>query len=125
MTISKILIVDDDEDIRTVSEIVARRVGQWDVVLAASGEEALERARAEQPDVILLDVMMPGMDGLETLTKLRDDSTTSSIPVIFLTAKAQSHEVERYLALGVDGVIVKPFEAMALPDEIRRIVAGA
>jgi CheY-like chemotaxis protein len=125
VTISKILIVDDDEDIRTVSEVVARRVGQWEVVLAASGEEALERASAEQPDVILLDVMMPGMDGPATLEQLRDDPATSSIPVIFLTAKAQSHEVERYMALGADGVIVKPFEAMTLPDEIRRIVAGA
>jgi CheY-like chemotaxis protein len=125
VTISKILIVDDDEDIRTVSEVVARRVGQWEVVLAASGEEALERASAEQPDVILLDVMMPGMDGPATLERLRDDPATSSIPVIFLTAKAQSHEVERYMALGADGVIVKPFEAMTLPDEIRRIVAGA
>jgi CheY-like chemotaxis protein len=125
VTISKILIVDDDEDIRSVSEVVARRVGQWEVVLAASGEEALERASAEQPDVILLDVMMPGMDGPATLEQLRDDPATSSIPVIFLTAKAQSHEVERYMALGADGVIVKPFEAMTLPDEIRRIVAGA
>jgi CheY-like chemotaxis protein len=124
MTISKILIVDDDEDIRIVSEVVARRIGQWDVVLAASGEEALERAGEEQPDVILLDVMMPGMDGPTTLQHLRSGSRTADIPVIFLTARAQSHEVERYLALGADGVIVKPFEAMTLPDQIRRIVGS-
>jgi CheY-like chemotaxis protein len=122
MTIAKILIVDDDEDIRMVSEVVARRIGQWEVVLAASGEEALERASEEQPDVILLDVMMPGMDGPATLEQLRRDSATAAIPVIFLTARAQSHEIERYLALGADGVIVKPFEAMTLPDRIRQIV---
>jgi len=123
VTISRILIVDDDEDIRTVSEVVARLVGNWEVLLAASGPEALESARSEHPDVILLDVMMPGMDGPETLAHLRSEPSTARIPVIFLTAKAQKHEVERYLALGADGVILKPFEAMTLPDEIRRIVA--
>ena len=123
MTISKILIVDDDEDIRTVIEVVARRVGDWQVLLAASGAEALERAKSEQPDVILLDVMMPGMDGPETLARLRQQPSTARIPVIFLTAKAQKHEVQSYLALGANGVIIKPFEAMTLPDEIRRIVA--
>ena len=123
MTISKILIVDDDEDIRTVIEVVARRVGDWQVLLAASGAEALERAESEQPDVILLDVMMPGMDGPETLARLRQQTSTARIPVIFLTAKAQKHEVQSYLALGANGVIIKPFEAMTLPDEIRRIVA--
>ena len=123
MTISKILIVEDDEDIRTVIEVVARLVGDWQVLLAASGAEALERAKSEQPDVILLDVMMPGMDGPETLARLRQQTSTARIPVIFLTAKAQKHEVQSYLALGVNGVIIKPFEAMTLPDEIRRIVA--
>ena len=123
MTISKILIVDDDEDIRTVIEVVARRVGDWQVLLAASGAEALERAKSEQPDVILLDVMMPGMDGPETLARLRQQASTALIPVIFLTAKTQKHEVQSYLALGANGVIIKPFEAMTLPDEIRRIVA--
>ncbi len=123
MTISKILIVDDDEDLRTVIEVVARRVGDWQVLLAASGAEALERAKSEQPDVILLDVMMAEMDGPETLARLRQQTSTAHIPVIFLTAKAQKHEVQSYLALGANGVIIKPFEAMTLPDEIRRIVA--
>ena len=123
MTISKILIVEDDEDIRTVIEVVARLVGDWQVLLAASGAEALERAKSEQPDVILLDVMMAGMDGPETLARLRQQTSTARIPVIFLTAKAQKHEVQSYLALGANGVIIKPFEAMTLPDEIRRILA--
>jgi CheY-like chemotaxis protein len=114
--------MDDDEDIRLVSELSATRVGKWDAILAATGEEALERARSEQPDVILLDVMMPGMDGPATLAKLRAEPTTADIPVIFLTAKVQKHEVEGYLALGATGVILKPFDVMTLPDEIRRIV---
>jgi len=124
VTITKIMIVDDDEDIRLVSELAARRVGKWDVVLAATGEEALDRARSEQPDVILLDVMMPGTNGPATLKMLSEEPATNGIPVIFLTAKVQKHEVEHYLALGAKGVILKPFDVMTLPDEIRRIVAG-
>jgi CheY-like chemotaxis protein len=120
----KVLIVDDDEDIRLVSEIAIRRIGKWDAVVAATGEEALDRARAEQPDVILLDVMMPSLNGPATLALLREEPATSSIPVIFLTAKVQKHEVERYMALGATGVIRKPFDVMTLADEIRRIVEG-
>jgi CheY-like chemotaxis protein len=120
----KVLIVDDDEDIRLVSELAVRRIGKWDVVVAATGEEALERARTEQPDVILLDVMMPHLNGPATLALLRQEPTTASIPVIFLTAKVQKHEVARYMALGATGVIRKPFDVMTLADEIRRIVEG-
>ena len=125
MKITKIMIVDDDEDICTVAALAARRVGGWDVVVAASGQEALARARSESPDVILLDVMMPVLDGPATLVKLREEPSTIAIPVIFLTAKVQRLEVEHYMALGAIGVIRKPFDAMTLPDEIRRIVQGA
>ena len=125
MKITKIMIVDDDEDICTVAALAARRVGGWDVVVAASGQEALAKARSERPDVILLDVMMPVLDGPATLVKLREEPSTIAIPVIFLTAKVQRLEVEHYLALGAIGVIRKPFDAMTLPDEIRRIVQGA
>ena len=125
MKITKIMIVDDDEDICTVVELAARRVGGWDVVVAASGQEALAKARSERPDVILLDAMMPVLDGPATLVKLREEPSTATIPVIFLTAKVQRREVERYMALGAIGVIRKPFDAMTLPDEVRRIVQGA
>ncbi len=118
------MIVDDDEDIRLVGELAARRIGKWDVVLAATGEEALDRARSEQPDVILLDVMMPSIDGPATLAMLREDPDTATIPVIFLTAKVQKHEIEHYMALGATGVIAKPFDVMTLPGQIRRIVDG-
>lgn len=124
MTIRRIMIVDDDEDIRRVTALAARRIGGWEVVCAASGEEALERSRSDAPDVILLDAMMPGLDGPATLAKLREEPATASIPVIFLTARVQQHDLARYRALGARGVICKPFDAAALPDEIRRLVAG-
>ncbi len=124
MKIEKILIVDDDEDILAVTELAARAIGKWEVILARSGQEALDEAREAAPDVILLDAMMPGLDGTTTLAKLREDPATAGIPVIFLTAKVQSHEIERYQALGAVGVIPKPFDAMALPDEIRRLVGA-
>lgn len=120
----KVLIVDDDEDIRLVSEIAVRRICKWESVDAATGEEALERARTEQPDVILLDEMMPGLTGTATLALLREDPATASIPVIFLTAKVQTREVERYMALGATGVIRKPFDVMTLANEIRCFVEG-
>jgi CheY-like chemotaxis protein len=124
LKIAKIMIVDDDEDICAVVELAARRVGGWEVVVAGSGEEALARARGELPDVILLDAMMPVLDGPATLTRLREEPCTAGIPVIFLTARVQKREVERYMALGAIGVIRKPFDAMTLPDEVRRIVRG-
>ena len=100
-------------------------VGKGEVVLAASGAEGLERAASEQPDVILLDVMMPGMDGPTTLAELRAQPNTSNIPVIFITAKVEKHEVERYLALGAVGVISKPFDPLKLPREIQQILERA
>ena len=119
------MIVDDDEDIRAIVELAARRFGSWEVVSAASGEEALAMAGSERPDVILLDVMMPQLDGPETMAKLREEPATAGIPVIFLTAKVQQHEMEAYLAGGAHGVISKPFDVTTLPDEIRGILRGA
>ncbi len=124
MKIEKILIVDDDEDILAVTELALCAVVKWQVILARSGREALDEARKAAPDVILLDVMMPGMDGTTTLAKLREDPATAKIPVIFLTAKVQKHDLERYQTLGALGVIRKPFDAMALPDEVRRLVGA-
>ncbi len=123
--INKVLLVDDDDDIRTIGEMALHDVGGLDVVLASGGEEALLLARTEQPDVILLDVMMPQMDGLTTLRRLRQQPSTAKLPVVFVTAKVQHHEVQRYLELGAIGVIRKPFDPMGLPDELRAIVEGA
>ena len=123
MDIQKVLLVDDEPDLRKIGEMSLKMVGRFQVLLASSGAEAFETAVRELPDVVLLDVMMPGMDGPTTLGKLRDHPATASIPVIFMTAKAQKHEVERYLLAGAAGVITKPFDPMTLPAEVKRIVA--
>ena len=124
MQIRKILLVDDDDDIRMVGSLTLQEVGGWEVVEASSGSEALELAAAEELDLILLDVMMPEMDGPATFAKLRASPATASVPVIFLTAKVQRHEVERYQMLGAAGIVPKPFDPMTLPDQIRSIVAA-
>ncbi|MBM7113913.1 response regulator [Archangium primigenium] len=122
MPIRKVLLVDDEADIRTIGQLSLSRVGKWETVLAASGDEALMKADAERPDLILLDVMMPGMDGPTTLARLRAQASTAQTPVIFMTAKIQKHEVARYLELGAVGVIGKPFEPLTLPAEIKKLV---
>ena len=125
MTIRKVLLVDDEDDIRTIGQLSLSRVGGWQTVLASSGTEAISKAAAEQPDLILLDVMMPGMDGPTTLGQLRAQASTAKTPVIFMTAKIQKQEVARYLELGAVGVIGKPFDPMTLPAEIKKLLPPA
>jgi len=120
--ISKVLLVDDEPDIRRIGEISLRRVGGWDVAMAGSGAEAILLAPVYRPDLILLDVMMPGMDGPQTFAKLRELPELAGVPVIFVTAKVQRDDVARLRALGAIGVVSKPFDPMALPAELRRIV---
>jgi CheY-like chemotaxis protein len=124
MPVSKVLLVDDEPDIRRIAHLSLHRVGKMQVVMAASGAEALDLAARELPDVVLLDVMMPELDGPSTFQRLRALPATAGIPVIFMTAKAQKHEVEAFRALGAAGVIPKPFDPMTLAAEVRRIVAG-
>jgi two-component system OmpR family response regulator len=121
MTPLRVLLVDDDPDIRLIGEMALARVGNFAVQLAASGPEALTAAAAG-PDVILLDVMMPGMDGTATLARLRADPALASIPVIFMTAKVQDSEVARYRELGAQGVIAKPFDPMTLHERVLRLL---
>ncbi|MEP7120543.1 MAG: response regulator [Byssovorax sp.] len=122
--IERILLVDDEQDIRTIASMSLRRVGGWAVVAVASGPEGLAEARRAPPDLILIDVMMPGCDGPTTLRMLRDDPATAAIPILFLTARSRRVEIDELLALGAEGVIVKPFDPMLLPDQIRRILQG-
>ena len=122
MIVNKVLLVDDDADIRRIGQLSLQAVGKWNVVLAASGAEALLAAEREAPDLILLDVMMPEMDGPTTLQRLRETKATAMIPMLFLTAKVQRNEVERFLQLGAQGVIRKPFDPMLLPKEILQLV---
>ena len=118
----KVLIVDDEPDIRRIAKLGLARVGKMDVVEATNGNEALARAKEDHPDAVLLDVMMPGLDGPSTLARLREDPATSGIPVVFLTAKAIAAEVERLKSLGAAGVLTKPFDPMTLARELRAVL---
>ncbi|BAT51338.1 two-component response regulator [Nostoc sp. NIES-3756] len=118
MTTKRILIIDDEYDIRAVAELALKAVGAWEVSTAASGIEGVAKAAAEQPDVILLDVMMPDMDGIATFQALQANPITQPIPVILLTAKVQAAEQRRFAELGVRAIITKPFKAMKLPAQV-------
>ncbi|HYV41724.1 MAG TPA: response regulator [Thermoanaerobaculia bacterium] len=120
----KVLLVDDEVDIRRIAALSLSGVGGMEVAQASGGSEGIRKAREDRPDVILLDMMMPGLDGLATFQALRSDPETSAIPVIFLTAKAMSAEVDRLRALGARGVLIKPFDPMALPRLLRDLVSG-
>ncbi|WP_319529891.1 response regulator [uncultured Cohaesibacter sp.] len=114
----RITYVEDDPDIRAIAELALGSIGGYAVDLCASGHEALEKVPGFSPDLILLDVMMPGMDGTETLERLKGKPDTTDIPVVFLTAKAQKHEVEEYRNNGAIDVIIKPFDPIELPYKI-------
>jgi len=122
MEIRKILLAEDEEDIRKVAQISLQFRGGWVVTLAADGEECLVKAAQERPDLILLDCMMPKLDGYETCRRLKQDPALREIPVIFLTAKSQESEVRKGLALGAVGYLIKPFNPMSLAAEIREIL---
>lgn len=119
--LNRVLFVEDDPDIQTVARMALEAVGGFTVMACSSGAEALERVSAFAPDLILLDVMMPGMDGLETLQALRRLPQACGVPVVFMTAKVQAQEVSRYRDAGAADVIAKPFDPMMLPSTVRRI----
>ena len=118
----KVLLIDDEDDIRKVARLSLARVGKMDVCDAAGGLEGIRRAQEEKPDVILLDVMMPGLDGPSTFAALRSNPQTADIPVVFLTAKAMPAEIERLKGLGARGVLIKPFDPMTLPAQLRAVL---
>lgn len=123
MSQKHILLVDDDRDIREVATLSLEAIGGWRVSSASGGSQGVELARSERPDVILLDVMMPDIDGPATVQRLREDPDTRDIPVIFLTAKAKSADQLGFSKLGVAGVLTKPFDPMTLADQIATILA--
>ncbi len=118
MTARRVLIIDDDDGIREVAKMSLELVAGWDVSTAGSGAEGLARARESPPEGILLDVMMPGMDGPATLSALRADEDIAATPVIFLTAKVQAAERTRFAEMDVAGLIAKPFDPMKLASQI-------
>jgi CheY-like chemotaxis protein len=114
----RVLIVDDDADVREVAKVSLQAVGGWEVLAAGGGEEGIALAAAGRPEAVLLDVMMPDLDGPSTLARLREDEATRDLPVIFLTAKSQDAEIERLKALGAAGVLAKPFDPMTLHRQV-------
>jgi two-component system alkaline phosphatase synthesis response regulator PhoP len=118
-------IIDDEEDIREVARLSLEVVGGWVVSTAASGREGIATAVAQRPDAVLLDVMMPEMDGPTTLQLLQQNERTSGIPVIFLTAKVQASDRRQFDGLEVAGVFAKPFDPLRLPADIAEALGWA
>ncbi|MBI1402238.1 MAG: response regulator [Porphyrobacter sp.] len=116
---TRILYVDDEPDIREIAELALSLDAGLDVRTAASGAEALEIAGKWLPDLVLLDVMMPGMDGPTTLACLRENPATRELPVVFITARAQTQEMQSFAMLDARGVIAKPFDPMTLAAQAR------
>ncbi len=114
----KILIIDDEDDIREVAKLSLESVAGWDVAVANSGAQGLARAAELLPDAILLDVMMPGMDGPTTFQQLRSNPDTARIPVLLLTAKVQGTDQRRFADLGVEAILFKPFDPLTLSNQI-------
>lgn len=119
--LARILYVEDEPDIRAIAHLALEAVGGFMVEVCSSGDEALRVAEVFAPDLILLDVMMPGMDGPTTLKTLQKRDSLKCVPVVFMTAKVQASEVQYYKGLGALEVIAKPFDPMSLPDQIRNI----
>jgi len=119
--INKILVIEDDDDIREIVSMALETIGGYTVEPCVSGDEAIEKAAAFDPDIILLDVMMPGMDGSATLDKLRGIPGLEKTPVIFVTAKAMPAEIKGYISLGALGVITKPFNPTTICHEIEAL----
>jgi CheY-like chemotaxis protein len=117
--LQRILYVEDEPDIQAVALLALELVGGFTVKVCSSGEEALREANDFAPQMILLDVMMPVMDGPGTLKALRERSAFHTVPVAFMTAKVQPQEVAHYKALGALGVIAKPFDPMTLANQVR------
>ena len=116
------MVIDDEASILVVVKTTLELTAGWEVITADSAVEGFEIAKREQPDVILLDVVMPELDGVTVLQKLQADPQTQSIPVIFLTAKARYDEQQTFKHLEVAGVIVKPFEPKTIADQIKALL---
>jgi CheY-like chemotaxis protein len=118
MNAKRILFIDDEDDIKTLAQFCLESEAGWLMIGASSGLEGIAIAQKEQPDAILLDAMMPELDGLQTLAQLQNNSTTKNIPTIFITAKAQASDRRRFYNAGAKGVINKPFDSLTLASQI-------
>ena len=125
MTVRTVLVVDDDDDIRKLAQMALELTAGWTVITANGGVAAIEQARTHQPDAVLLDMMMPGMDGLTTFDHLQADDTTREIPVILFTAKMQAGEQQAWDDYAIRGAIPKPFDPMTLADQVAQMLSWA
>lgn len=121
--IEKVLMVDDDANIRLIAEMSLEGLTDWQLSMASCGKEALAQIEANCPDLVLLDMMMPDMDGIAVFKEIKSRYGTNAPRVIFMTAKVQTHEVDQYVTMGAAGVIMKPFDPMCLPDNIKQILS--
>jgi CheY-like chemotaxis protein len=121
MPLNYVLHVEDDPDIRAIAELALVTVGGLEVTQSVSGADSLTAAAERIPDLVLLDVMMPDLDGPETLRRLRKLPGMGNVPAVFMTAKAQPEEISLYHALGAIGVIPKPFDPLTLADQVRKL----
>jgi len=121
-TVKTILYVEDDVDIQTIGKMTLETFGNYKVFTSNNGKEALDTIEKVMPDLVLMDVMMPEMDGITAMQEFKKNPEVNKIPVIFMTAKAQVHEVEKYIEIGVAGVITKPFEPINLCSTICEIL---
>lgn len=118
MTAKRILVVDNEPYIQEVAQICLETVAGWEILLASSGQECLKQAETHKPDAILLDMVMPHMNGLSTFQQLQQNPVTQDIPVIFLTAEIQSSDRQRYKEMGLSAAIAKPFDPLELASQI-------
>ena len=119
--LKKIMYVEDDVDIQVIGKLALEEVGGYEIIICNNGVEAIRDVEDFNPDMILLDVMMPEMDGMTTIKNLKENDGVKDIPVVFMTAKSQSHELSTYMELGAVDVIKKPFDPMALPGILNSI----
>jgi CheY-like chemotaxis protein len=118
----RILIIDDEDDIREVAALSLEATAGWQVFTASSGLEGISMASVEQPDAILMDVMMPGVDGPATFRRMQQDPAVAHIPVLLLTAKVQGVDQRRFASLGVTGILFKPFDPLTLAQQISEML---
>ncbi|MDP7223420.1 MAG: response regulator [Alphaproteobacteria bacterium] len=120
-TLKHILCIDDEDDILTVAQLSLETVGGFSVTACSNGEEGIQKAMENKPDIIMIDVMMPGLDGPATLQKFKNNPDLSSIPIIFMTARVQEAEIQEYLDMGASDVVAKPFDPMELSGTVLNI----
>lgn len=119
--LKRIFCVEDEHDIRAVTELALKAVGGFEIEVAENGADALERIPMFKPDLVLLDVMMPGLKGPDVFERLKGDAEVGHTPVVFMTARTQKREIEDFIQIGAVGVISKPFDPMTLHEHVRAI----